>query len=77
MFAALDQLPRAGRSRPGSCPGPLCGHRRGRRGSAGARRRGGLFVDTCRGGRRRWCSMATCGSTVEKAAPKARAGGVE
>ncbi|MER6124146.1 CGNR zinc finger domain-containing protein [Streptomyces sp. NPDC001795] len=28
---------------------------------------GGLFVDTSRGGRRRWCSMATCGNKVKKA----------
>ncbi|GAA4928840.1 putative RNA-binding Zn ribbon-like protein [Nonomuraea thailandensis] len=27
----------------------------------------GLFVDTSRGGRRRWCSMATCGNKVKKA----------
>ncbi|MFC4121688.1 CGNR zinc finger domain-containing protein [Nonomuraea zeae] len=34
---------------------------------------GGLFVDTSRGGRRRWCSMATCGNRMKKAAIKARA----
>ncbi|MEV0998662.1 ABATE domain-containing protein [Nonomuraea sp. NPDC050202] len=28
---------------------------------------GGLFVDTSRGGRRRWCSMATCGNKMKKA----------
>ncbi|OKI10062.1 hypothetical protein A6A06_05495 [Streptomyces sp. CB02923] len=32
---------------------------------------GGLFVDTSRGGRRRWCSMATCGNKVKKANLKA------
>ncbi|MGG2464588.1 CGNR zinc finger domain-containing protein [Streptomyces sp. RGM 3693] len=31
----------------------------------------GLFVDTSRGGRRRWCSMATCGNKVKKANLKA------
>ncbi|QLH22442.1 ABATE domain-containing protein [Streptomyces sp. Rer75] len=28
---------------------------------------GGLFLDTSRGRRRRWCSMATCGNKVKKA----------
>ncbi|MBB6547417.1 ABATE domain-containing protein [Nonomuraea rubra] len=28
---------------------------------------GGLFVDASRGGRRRWCSMATCGNKMKKA----------
>ncbi|MFF3543086.1 CGNR zinc finger domain-containing protein [Streptomyces platensis] len=32
---------------------------------------GGLFVDTSRGRRRRWCSMATCGNKVKKANLKA------
>ncbi|MFJ7903998.1 CGNR zinc finger domain-containing protein [Streptomyces sp. NPDC096198] len=32
---------------------------------------GGLFVDTSRGGRRRWCSMSTCGNKVKKANLKA------
>ncbi|WP_326687457.1 MULTISPECIES: ABATE domain-containing protein [unclassified Streptomyces] len=36
---------------------------------------GGLFVDTSRGGRRRWCSMATCGNKVKKANLKAARGG--
>jgi hypothetical protein len=31
---------------------------------------GGLFLDTSRGGRRRWCSMATCGNKVKKATLK-------
>ncbi|KAA6214570.1 hypothetical protein CP973_36465 [Streptomyces albofaciens JCM 4342] len=35
----------------------------------------GLFVDTSRGGRRRWCSMATCGNKVKKANLKAARGG--
>jgi predicted RNA-binding Zn ribbon-like protein len=35
---------------------------------------GGLFVDTSRGGRRRWCSMATCGNKVKKANLKAARG---
>lgn len=32
----------------------------------------GLFLDTSRGGRRRWCSMSTCGNKVKKANLKAR-----
>ncbi|MFI0779815.1 CGNR zinc finger domain-containing protein [Streptomyces sp. NPDC021212] len=28
---------------------------------------GGLFLDTSRGRRRRWCSMATCGNKMKKA----------
>ncbi|MET8212928.1 CGNR zinc finger domain-containing protein [Streptomyces sp. NPDC005373] len=32
---------------------------------------GGLFVDTSRGGRRRWCSVSTCGNKVKKANLKA------
>ncbi|WP_395368501.1 CGNR zinc finger domain-containing protein [Streptomyces tubercidicus] len=32
---------------------------------------GGLFVDTSRGRRRRWCSMATCGNKMKKANLKA------
>ncbi|MEV0381542.1 CGNR zinc finger domain-containing protein [Nonomuraea sp. NPDC050643] len=31
----------------------------------------GLFVDTSRGGRRRWCSMATCENKIKKANLKA------
>lgn len=33
---------------------------------------GGLFVDASRGGRRRWCAMATCGNKVKKSNLKAR-----
>lgn len=33
---------------------------------------GGLFVDASRPGRRRWCSMSTCGNTAKKAAYRAR-----
>ncbi|MGW3010157.1 CGNR zinc finger domain-containing protein [Streptomyces sp. NPDC001219] len=36
---------------------------------------GGLFVDTSRGRRRRWCSMATCGNKMKKANLKAARGG--
>ncbi|MGY4986462.1 CGNR zinc finger domain-containing protein [Streptomyces nigrescens] len=38
---------------------------------------GGLFVDTSRGRRRRWCSMATCGNKVKKANLKAARDGTE
>ncbi|WP_369292826.1 CGNR zinc finger domain-containing protein [Streptomyces sp. Je 1-4 4N24_ara] len=38
---------------------------------------GGLFVDTSRGRRRRWCSTATCGNKVKKANLKAARDGTE
>ncbi|MFJ3953780.1 CGNR zinc finger domain-containing protein [Streptomyces libani] len=38
---------------------------------------GGLFVDTSRGRRRRWCSTATCGNKVKKANLKATRDGTE
>ncbi|MFI0818761.1 CGNR zinc finger domain-containing protein [Streptomyces sp. NPDC021098] len=37
---------------------------------------GGLFLDTSRGRRRRWCSMSTCGNKVKKANLKAARDGV-
>ncbi|MFF2807283.1 CGNR zinc finger domain-containing protein [Streptomyces sp. NPDC058000] len=37
----------------------------------------GLFVDTSRGRRRRWCSMATCGNKVKKANLKAARTGTD
>ncbi|MFS8198267.1 CGNR zinc finger domain-containing protein [Streptomyces sp. CWNU-52B] len=49
----------------------LGGHRDGAVKRCEQRTCGGLFVDTSRGGRRRWCSMATCGNKVKKANLKA------
>ncbi|MCZ0982582.1 CGNR zinc finger domain-containing protein [Streptomyces diastatochromogenes] len=40
------------RDRIKACEGPGCA---------------GLFLDTSRGGNRRWCSMNTCGNKVKKA----------
>jgi len=55
----------------------LGGHRDGVIKRCEQRTCGGLFVDTSRGGRRRWCSMATCGNKVKKANLKAARDGVE
>ncbi|MFC7644416.1 CGNR zinc finger domain-containing protein [Streptosporangium lutulentum] len=41
------------RQRVKACEGPGCG---------------GLYLDTSRGGNRRWCSMNTCGNRAKKAA---------
>ncbi|MEV2211603.1 ABATE domain-containing protein [Streptomyces sp. NPDC050997] len=55
----------------------LGGHRDGVIKRCEQRTCGGLFVDTSRGGRRRWCSMATCGNKVKKANLKAARDGTE
>ncbi|MFD0304964.1 CGNR zinc finger domain-containing protein [Streptomyces sp. NPDC127119] len=60
---ALDAVATLGGHRDGvikRCEQPTCG---------------GLFMDTSRGGRRRWCSMATCGNKMKKANLKAARGG--
>ncbi|MFH8569326.1 CGNR zinc finger domain-containing protein [Streptomyces sp. NPDC017993] len=55
----------------------LGGHRDGVIKRCEQRTCGGLFVDTSRGQRRRWCSMATCGNKVKKANLKAARDGAE
>jgi len=55
----------------------LGGHRDGVIKRCEQRTCGGLFVDASRGGRRRWCSMATCGNKVKKANLKAARDGTE
>ncbi|GGU77968.1 hypothetical protein GCM10010275_10780 [Streptomyces litmocidini] len=47
---ALDLLRALPTDRTRVCPGPRCGW---------------LFLDTSRAGRRRWCSMATCGNAAK------------
>ncbi|POX47789.1 hypothetical protein C3489_28625 [Streptomyces sp. Ru71] len=47
---ALDLLRALPRERTRVCLGPRCGW---------------VFIDSSRGGRRRWCSMATCGNSAK------------
>ncbi|MDI2129115.1 CGNR zinc finger domain-containing protein [Yinghuangia seranimata] len=47
---ALDLLRDLPHERTRVCPGPRCGW---------------LFIDTSRGGRRRWCDMGTCGNATK------------
>ncbi|MER5208264.1 CGNR zinc finger domain-containing protein [Streptomyces sp. NPDC002825] len=47
---AFDLLRALPLERARVCPGPRCGW---------------LFLDSSRGGRRRWCSMATCGNSAK------------
>ncbi|SNS66999.1 Conserved protein containing a Zn-ribbon-like motif, possibly RNA-binding [Streptosporangium subroseum] len=50
---AIQVLGGQDRQRVKTCEGPDCG---------------GLYLDTSRGGNRRWCSMNTCGNKAKKAA---------
>lgn len=55
----------------------LGGHRDGVIKRCEQRTCGGLFVNTSRARRRRWCSMATCGNKMKKANLKAARDGAE
>jgi predicted RNA-binding Zn ribbon-like protein len=56
-FSAAELLTSEEASRIGTCPGDDCGW---------------MFVDRSRNGRRRWCEMATCGTTAKNRRRRAR-----